>query len=128
MEWWAENPCLFFEINPEGVDYGFFIWGPRPAVMESFRRSIAANPEEFLQIIDAVETATGRKIDAECYKRPKPCDNPDLAPNFAWKGKIGCIVHEDFSEATFGPDLSQRVSQFLEKLMPIYDYFNRFKV
>ena len=25
VEWWAENPCLYFEINPEGIDYGFFI-------------------------------------------------------------------------------------------------------
>ena len=25
VEWWGENGCLYFEINPEGVDYGFFI-------------------------------------------------------------------------------------------------------
>ena len=125
---WAEMPCLFFEINPEGVDYGFFIWGPRPAVMEDFRRSIAANPTEFLDVIEKVESATGMKIAAETYKRPKPCDNPELAPYFAWKGKIGCIIHEDFSEATFGPDLLPRVADFFEKLLPIYDYFNRFKV
>ena len=128
VEWWAENPCLFFEINPAGVDYGFFIWGPRPAVMEDFRRAIAANPAEFLDVIEKVESATGMKIAAETYKRPKPCDNPDLAPYFAWKGKIGCIIHEDFSEATFGPDLLPRVADFLQKLLPIYDYFNRFKV
>ena len=128
VEWWAENPCLFFEINPEGVDYGFFIWGPRPVVMEDFRRAISAKPDEFLAMIENVESATGMKIAAECYKRPKPCDNPDLAPYFAWKGKIGCIVHEDFSDATFGPELARRVSDFLQKLLPIYDYFNRFKV
>jgi len=128
VEWWGEHPCLYFEINPEGVDYGFFIWGPRPAVMEDFRRAIAANPAEFLDIIEKVESATGMKIAAETYKRPKPCDNPDLAPYFAWKGKIGCIIHEDFSEATFGPGLLPRVADFLEKLLPIYDYFNRFKV
>ena len=33
VEWWAENPCLYFEINPEGIDYGFFFYHPRPAVM-----------------------------------------------------------------------------------------------
>jgi len=35
VEWWGENPCLYFEINPEGVDYGFFIWKPRTATMEA---------------------------------------------------------------------------------------------
>ena len=128
VEWWAENPCLFFEINPEGVDYGFFLWGPRPAVMENFRRAIAANPAEFLDMIRQVESATGMPIAAECYKRPKPCDNPDLEPFFAWKGQIGCTRHEDFSENTFGPELGLRVLAFFEQLIPLYDYFNQFKV
>ena len=128
VEWWAENPCLYFEINPEGVDYGFFFWRPRPAVMEDFRRRITARPDEFLQLIAGTAAATGQSVCAECYKRPKPCDNPDLEPFFAWKGQIGCTRHEDFSENTFGPELGLRVLDFFEKLIPLYDYFNQFKV
>ena len=128
MEWWGENPCLYFEINPEGVDYGFFIWKPRTAAMEDFRRRISAKPEEFLTMLESVEQATGQKVCAECYKRPKPCDDPRLAPYFAWKAQIGCTRHEDFSEATFGPQLSERVAEFFTQLLPLYDYFNKFKV
>ena len=128
VEWWAENPCLYFEINPEGVDYGFFFWRPRPAVMEDFRRRITARPDEFLQLIAGTAAATGQSVCAECYKRPKPCDNPDLEPFFAWNGQIGCTRHEDFSENTFGPELGLRVLDFFEKLIPLYDYFNQFKV
>ena len=128
VEWWAENPCLYFEINPEGVDYGFFFWRPRPAVMEDFRRRITARPDEFLQLIAGTAAATGQAVCAECYKRPKPCDNPDLEPFFAWKGQIGCTRHEDFSENTFGPELGLRALDFFEKLIPLYDYFNQFKV
>ena len=128
VDWWAENPCLYFEINPEGVDYGFFIWKPRTASMEDFRRHISAKPEEFLSMIASVEEATGQKITADCYKRPKPCDNPELLPYFAWKGQIGCVRHEDFCDSTFGPELKDRVMDFFDKLIPLYDYFNRFKV
>ena len=128
VDWWAENPCLYFEINPEGMDYGFFIWRPRTATMEDFRRYISAKPEEFLSMIASVEEATGQKITADCYKRPKPCDNPDLLPYFAWKGQIGCVRHEDFSDSTFGPELKDRVMDFFDKLIPLYNYFNRFKV
>ena len=67
-------------------------------------------------------------ITADLYKRPKPTDNPDLVPYFAWKGNISCIIHEDFSESTFGPELAHRVREFFEKLTPIYDYFTRFRV
>ena len=128
VQWWGENPCLYFEINPEGVDYGFFIWKPRTATMEDFRRLISAKPDEFLSMIASVEQATGQPVTAECYKRPKPCDNPALAPYFAWRGQIGCTRHEDFSEATFGPELGERVAAFFGQLLPLYDYFNRFKV
>ena len=128
VEWWAENPCLYFEINPEGVDYGFFIWKPRTATMEEFRRYISAFPDEFLKLIADTEAATGQKIHADCYKRPKPCENPELMPYFAWRGQIGCTRHEDFSEATFGPELGIRVAEFFRQLTPLYDYFNRFKV
>ena len=128
VEWWGENPCLYFEINPEGVDYGFFIWKPRTATLEDFRRRIAAKPDEFLGMVEKVESATGQKVLAECYKRPKPCDDPALQPYFAWRGQIGCTRHEDFGEAAFGPRLGERVAEFFNQLLPLYDYFNRFKV
>ena len=128
VEWWGENPCLYFEINPEGVDYGFFIWKPRTAVLEDFRRYISAKPAEFLALIEQVESATGQTIEAECYKRPRPCPDPRLERFFAWKSQIGCTRHEDFSEATFGPELGERVAAYFEQLMPLYDFFNKFKV
>ncbi len=128
VEWWAENPCLYFEINPEGVDYGFFYWRPPTATMEDFRRRITAKPAEFLTMIRSVEETVGQPVLAECYKRPKPCQNEELLPFFAWKGVISCSRHEDFGDNTFTEDLSTRVRQFFEDLIPLYDFFNQFKV
>ena len=128
VEWWAENPCLFFEINPEGIDYGFAFWRPRVATMEGFRQHIAANPDEFLKLIRCTEEAVGMPVSAELYKRPKECPDSRLIPYFAWKTNIGCVRHEEFSEATFGPELQNRVAEFFRQLTPLYDYFNRFKV
>ena len=54
-------------------------------------------------------------------------DDPRLEPFFAWKGQIGMIRHEDPGEDIFGPALKDRVAEFFEQLMPLYDYFNRFK-
>ena len=128
VEWWGENPCLFLEINPEGIDYGFFIWQPRVATLENFRREIAARPDRFLSMICQAEEETGIPITAECYKRPKPTDDPRLQPYFAWKKQIGCIRHEDFGPDTFGPGLTERVAAFFKALTPVYEYFNQFKV
>ena len=127
VEWWAENPCLYFEINPDQVHYGFFFYHIRPQVMEAIRRDMTERPDAFLKMIRKVEKDTGIKVSAdELYKRPKPTDNPKLAPYFAWKGQIGCVVEEEFGPATFGPELGERVRRLLKQLMPLYDYFCKF--
>ncbi len=128
VEWWAENPCLYLEVNPEGVSYGFFIWKPRPGTMEVFRKRIAAQPAEFLELIKTTEEAVGIPVTAECYKRPKPAENPALQPYFAWKGKIGCTRDIAPGPEMFGPQLKDEVMDFFQKLTPLYDYFNQFKV
>ena len=129
VEWWAENPCLYFEINPDRIHYGFFFWRIRPQVMEQIRQDMAKEPEKFLKIIRKVEKSTGLKVTAEeTYKRPKPTDNKKLEPYYLWKGQIGCVVEEEFSPETFGPALAERVKSLFADLMPLYDYFSRFCV
>ena len=126
VQWWGEHPCLFFEINPEGIDYGFFFWKPKPAAMKEFRRQITAQSRPFLEMIQQVEQAMGQPIQAACYKRPETCEDPALARFYSWKDQIGCTIHEDFSPDTFGPALADRVAAALQKLRPLYTYFTQF--
>ena len=128
VQWWAENPCLYFEIRPEGVSYGFIFWQPRPSVMEDIRKAIAQKPEEFLTLIRETEKAANVPITAECYKRPKEAPTEALARFFAWRKNIACVVDEPVSEEMFGPALGERACAFIEKLIPLYEYFNRFCV
>ena len=126
VDWWAENPCLYFELNPEGANYGFFYWKPRTAMLEDFRRNISAKPDDFLKLISDTEAAVGQPVTAECYKRPKPTDNPTLIPYFAWKGQIGCTREIAPGDRLFGSQLEAEVSGFFEALTPLYEYFNQF--
>ena len=128
VDWWAENPCLYFEVRPEGISYGFVLWRPRPATMEAMRQKWQAKPDEFLNLIAQTQKATGVPISAECYKREKPAPTAELAPYFQWKSCIGCEVTLPWSEDLFGPALGTQVRDFLEKLIPLYDYFNQFTV
>ncbi len=126
VDWWAENPCLYFELNPEGANYGFFYWKPRTSMLEDFRRNISAKPDDFLKLISDTEAAVGQPVTAECYKRPKPTDNPALIPYFAWKGQIGCTREIAPGNRLFGSQLEEEVSGFFEALTPLYEYFNQF--
>ena len=125
VEWWAENPCLFFEINPEGIDYGFLLWSPRPVMMKAFRQKISEKPEEFLKLMKKTEKDTGMTMRAEEYKRPEACSDDRLERFYRWKKNLCLIRHEDFSPDTFGPELGDRVRDFLEKLLPLYEYFTK---
>lgn len=126
VDWWAENPCLYFELNPEGANYGFFYWKPRTSMLEDFRRNISAKPDDFLKLIARTEAAVDQPVTAECYKRPKPTDNPALIPYFAWKGQIGCTREIAPGDRLFGSQLEEEVSGFFEALTPLYEYFNQF--
>ena len=124
---WAELPCLYFELSPDGASYGLFLYKPKTAYMEAFRRHIQAYPDEFRNLIQTTEEAVGMGVSAVCYKRPKPTDNPDLEPFFAWKEQIGCVRDVAPGPDIFGPELKEEVMDFFTKLTPLYDYLNRFK-
>ena len=128
VEWWAENPCLYFDIRPEGATCGFSLWRPRTATMEDFRREITNRPDEFLELIAQTEAATGLHVTAETYKRPKQTEDPRLAPYFAWRGNIGCERSIEPGPELFDPALGEKTKELFRQLIPIYEYFNRFKV
>lgn len=126
VKWWAENPCLYFEITPEGVSYGFFFWKMRTDQMDAFRKNLAANPEPFLKLIHDTQEETSIRITAESYKRPKPCDDPRLQEYMNWKGAISCTVELPFGEEVFTPELAGRVRDLFQKLIPLYTYFQQY--
>ena len=128
VDWWAENPCLYFEIRPEGISYGFFFWKPRTLVLEEFRKDITARKREFLSMLQGVEEGTGQQVMAKLYKRPKPTDDPELMPFFAWKEAFSLERQEEFGPEVFTPELARRVKEYFTQLLPLYDYFNRLTV
>ena len=126
VEWWAENPCQFCDITPEGINYGLVFWKPRAAAMEAFRKELARDPDTFPRLLRSAEKATGTPVSAKLYKRPKPCENPKIAPYYAWKDGICCIHHEDFGPDTFSPGLAVRARDFITALTPLTSYLCKF--
>lgn len=126
QQWWAENPCQFFEITPEGVSYGMIFWKPKTQAMMNLRRDISQQPETFLELIQQTQAATGCPVTAERYKRPRACPDPRLEPYFQWKGSIACVREEPFGDSTFTPELANRVREMLLQLDPLTDYLSRF--
>ena len=126
VEWWAEAPCLYFEITPDGASYGFFYYKPGTAALERMRQEWAAHPQQFLTLMQAMEDVTGIPVTAETYKRPKEAPIPELAPYYAWKGCISCCVDVPVGPELFDPNLMETVREFFVKLIPLYEYFSKY--
>ncbi len=124
--YWAESPCLYLEITPEGVSYGFLMWRPKPATMKAFRAHIAANPRPFLEMMEKVEKDTGIPMQFESYKHPESTDNEQLKPYFLWKQGLICCKEVAPGPEMFGPGLLEDALDLFAKLRPVYEFFNRF--
>lgn len=126
VEQWSRNPALYFEIRPEGASYGFLLWQPGTAVMETFRQDLLARPHHFPKLLETAQTRSGLTLSAETYKRPKPCALPALVPYFGWKGCLEASRSLEPGEDLFTPNLPQQVADALIPWLPVCDYFSNF--
>ena len=120
--YWGEHPCLYFDLHPEGGEYGFCIWKPKPAIMERFRQELNANPERFLSIAEQAERETGMTLTGMEYKRKKPFTDP-RAERFISCKNLMCSRQIEPGPELFSPELADTLRENLLKLMPLYEYF-----
>ena len=123
--YWAQLPCLYFDLHPEYFSYGFGVIYPRADAMQRFREGIAARPEEFLRLANQVQRDTGFSITGEAYRRKKPCPDQRLEPYFNLK-QIFCLVEKPIGQELFSPALADTVAKTLQHLMPLYHYCQKF--
>jgi len=120
--YWGEHPCLYFDIHPENAEYGFVIWHPTLAMMERFRKELLEAPDRFLAIAERAERETGLTLEGQEYKRKKPFRDP-RTERFMSKRNLMCCREVPPGPELFDPDLPDRVRETLQKLLPLYEYF-----
>lgn len=119
--YWAQLPCLYFDLHPDYYGYGFGIVYPASACMQAFRDDLAARPDAFLALAAELKTSAGLDIAGDTYRRPKPCPDPRLTPYFALKN-ILCCAQRPIGPELFRPELAETVARTLQALMPLYRY------
>lgn len=121
----AENtlaqPCLCFEVTPEGYNYGFLFWGPRANAMEAMRVHMGDCPDRFLRIVADAESRSGIPLSGSTYARPKPCADERLAPYFRLKNMVA-IEERPADDLLFSPDLAEHLRQTLSAWLPLYEF------
>ena len=119
---WSKTPTLYFEISPEGAEFGFRISKPVAAVMKHFRGDIADNPEYFTELIQMLRD-NNIEIGGEEYKRKKKCTVPEAEELFLKKGLSAYRKITDLSELN-KPELAEEIIEVFRLTMPLNDYFH----
>ena len=121
--YWNKTPTLYFELSPEGAEFGFRISKPEAAVMERFRSQLADDAEPFLNMISELVENYGLTVGGDEYKRKKPCSAPETEE--LWQKK-SLTVHKKLEtpEEIFSPELPEKVIDAFRQVMPFNDLFH----
>lgn len=123
--YWAEAPCLYFDLHPDYYSYGFGVIYPRAEAMQRFREMLDARPDEFLTLVEQVQKEVGLPITGDSYKRRKSCADPRIEPYYSFKN-IFCYTEQPIGPELFAPELADRVAKTLADLLPLYQYCQKF--
>lgn len=116
------QPVFYFEIAPEYYSYGMGCYDATPAFMEAFRRRIDQNPKPLEKLARNLSHSEFQ-LDGDCYKRPKKVVDGVLKDWYNRK-RIALTHDENCEGLLFQPELSQKVIQGFEFLIPYYLYLN----
>ncbi|MBP5431832.1 DUF2461 family protein [Ruminococcus sp.] len=121
--YWNKTPTLYFELSPEGAEFGFRISKPEAAVMERFRSGLLEDADSFLNMVDDLVEKYGLTLGGEEYKRKKSCPVPELERFFVKKGFSLYTKVGDPTEL-FSRKIAEHTVEVFQAVQPLNDYFH----
>ena len=122
-ERFAPVPEFYFDLGPEGYEYGCGWYSPGTELMETLRQLILAGDKTAKAALGAAKKQSLFCLEGEEYRRKKHPEAPEeLQPWLNRKNiyfsRRGC--QPDF---LYAPDLGARVAEQLTVLTPVYQLF-----
>ncbi len=121
--YWNKTPTLYFELSPEGAEFGFRISKPEAAVMERFRSGLLEDNDPFLNIVEKIVEKYGLTLGGDEYKRKKSCPVLKLEPYFMKKG-LSFFTKVNDPDELFSRRIADHALEVFKAVQPINDYFH----
>lgn len=121
VEQWELAPVFYFEVMPEGYEYGLGYYCPKPALMEAYRQHILAAPEKLEPLVRRYNRQDRFTLEGAEYKRPKGIV-PDLLKPWFNRKELSLSARQSYDACFLSPELTQRVTEGFEWLLPYYRY------
>ena len=121
-EGWSSTPAFYFEVMPEGYEFGMGYYQMTPATLEQYRRRILREPKPLETLARRLNRQDRFRLEGEDYKRSKGEVGPLLKP---WFNKRQIEISAAFppDERFTSPELEEDVMEAFRFLVPYYRYF-----
>lgn len=118
----TDAPSFYFEISPEGYEYGMGYYCQKPSLMERYRRKVAREPARMEKLARRLNRQKRFVLEGERYKRPKMEASDLLRPWVDRKFITLCSFHP-YDERCNQPELVEDILDGFAFLMPFYQFF-----
>lgn len=122
---WVEEPVFFFEISPDGAEYGLGCYDMKAPTLERMRRIIDENPARVERMLDDVLDGEIFGIYGEDYKRPKRVFDSRLGMLYN-KKKFGFSRKMKWGNALMSRKLPERIAHDFKTLIPMMKFMMEF--
>ena len=122
---WTSQPVFWFEVTPEGWNYGVGFWNASPQTMAAMRRDMDENPQRLEKLARRLKKDGRFSVQGRDYARPKGDPSPLLTPWYNKKDiSLGC--DRPFDGLVCSPELADALVDGFVFLEPYYQYFLSF--
>ena len=122
-EQWTSRPTFWFELTPDGWNYGMGYYLPKPLTMAKLRARIDRDPTAMEHLTRMLAEQDEFVLETQDYKKPRSAaPSPLLEPWY--QAKSFTICHNDkLTEELFSREIVERLKTGFQFLLPYYDYF-----
>jgi len=115
-------PAFYFELSPEGFNYGMGYYQASTASMEAIRQLVGADTPKFRLADNAYRAQDIFVMDGDTYKRSRHPNASEHQREWMDKKSISFNCHSDDEELLFSDGLAEHLLTGYHMLAPVYDF------
>ncbi len=118
----SEGFCMYFGIEPSSYSYGMGIYAPTPAMLQPMRERIMADPERFLDLVNA-PALSRYTIEGELYKKDHfPAEREAIKPYLNRRGLSWCYSSSDIRSSFDAEALFNEIKTAVTGMAALYQF------
>lgn len=118
----TEAPGLYFEIGPDGFNYGTGFYAPSSSYMQTLRAMVLAGTPSFQAAQRAYAAQDVFRMEGDCFKRARYPDQPEALRAWLERRSIGFYAESADFDLLFSDGLADRLSADFARIAPIYRF------